>query len=242
MFENIDLKEKISKSRKETISKLDSNSYYSILKEEIEKERQIISNLSSSKFKNQDLDLSQLDIKNIYDINEIKKIAIKYRLRFLPSKHYKNELPIEAIIKIKELSKKQKSQINNFMILAPAKALELDDENADPLLFIALSKTKFHLVHQWGNDLKWHNQIKAIPLKNLQTMVISIGILAGTIALITPTSIILSSAEIDMGYWGYHRVAWFLYAYILFISLFTFLCFSQNIYPSDYQWNKKTYN
>jgi hypothetical protein len=175
MFKSIDLKEKITKSRKETISKLDSSAYYSILTEEIEKERQILCNLSASKFKAQQLDLSQLDSNNIYDINNIKKIAIKYRLRFLPSKHYKNELPIEAILKIKELSKKQKSKINNFMILAPAKALELEDENADPLLFVALSKTKFYLIHQWGNDLKWYNQIKALPLKNLQTMVITIG-------------------------------------------------------------------
>ena len=92
------------------------------------------------------------------------------------------------------------------------------------------------------NDLKWYNQLKALPLKNLQTMLTTIGLFAGFIALITPTSIILSSAEIDMGYWGYHRVAWFLYAYILFISITTFICFSQSIYPTDYQWNKKTYN
>ena len=183
------------------------------------------------------LDITKLDVENIYDIKEIKETAIKYRLRFLPSKHYKKDLPIEAILKIKEISKKQQTEISNFMILAPAKALELEDENADPLLFIALSKSKYYLVHQWGNDLKWYNQLKAIPLTNLRSMLMTIGLFAAILALITPTSVILSSAEIDMGYWGYHRVAWFvcLYSFHLYNH---FLCFSQSIYPSDYQWNK----
>ena len=242
MFESIDLKEKIDNSRKKSNSNFNIDAYYSILKDEIDREKQILTNISNTKFKIQNLDISKLSLENIYDISDIKEIAIKFRLRFLPSKHYKSDLPVEAILKIKEISKKQKKEISNFMILAPAKALELEDENADPLLFIALSKTKFYLVHQWGNDLKWYNQLKALPLKNLQTMLTTIGLFAGFIALITPTSIILSSAEIDMGYWGYHRVAWFLYAYILFISITTFICFSQSIYPTDYQWNKKTYN
>ena len=242
MFDNIDLKEKITSSRDSSQVDFDINSFHKIIEEEIKNEKKILSNLSCSKFKYQNLDITKLDVENIYDIKEIKETAIKYRLRFLPSKHYKKDLPIEAILKIKEISKKQQTEISNFMILAPAKAVELEDENADPLLFIALSKSKYYLVHQWGNDLKWYNQLKAIPLTNLRSMLMTIGLFAAILALITPTSVILSSAEIDMGYWGYHRVAWFLYAYILFISITTFLCFSQSIYPSDYQWNKKTYN
>ena len=73
-------------------------------------------------------------------------------------------------------------------------------------------------------------------------MLISVGVMAFLIAMVTPTWLILNSAEIDMGYFGYHRMAWFMYAYILICSITTFICFSQNIYPSEYQWNKKTYN
>ena len=62
------------------------------------------------------------------------------------------------------------------------------------------------------------------------------------IAAFTPTWLILNGAEVDMGYFGYHRIAWFLYAFIMLCSLSTFICFSQNVYPSEYQWNKKTYN
>ena len=38
------------------------------------------------------------------------------------------------------------------------------------------------------------------------------------------------------------RVAWFFFSFILYLSITTFICFSQTIYPSEYQWNKKTYN
>ena len=50
--------------------------------------------------------------------------------------------------------------------------------------------------------------------------------MAFIIAMVTPTWLILNS-EIDMGYFGYHRMALFMYAYILICSITTFICFSQ---------------
>ena len=137
-------------------------------------------------------------------------LAIKYRLRLLPSKFFSNTIPKEAIFKIKQLSKKSNTEIKKFVILAPSKAFDLEDENADQLLFIQLSNTKYYLVHQWGNDLSWFNKIKSLPLRNFTSLVVFIGMIAAFIALITPTWIILNSAEIDMGYWGYHRFTWFM--------------------------------
>ena len=98
------------------------------------------------------------------------------------------------------------------------------------------------MVHKWGSDLSWIKKLTAIPFRTLETMAISVALTALIIALLTPTWLILNGAEIDMGYFGYHRLAWFLYAFIMLCSLSTFICFSQNIYPSEYQWNKKTYN
>ena len=112
-------------------------------------------------------------------------------MRFLPSKHYKNDIPSEAVFKIKALAKKHQTEINKFKILAPAKALELEDENIDPLLFIPLTKNKFYLIHKWGKDLSWSRRIKVFPLQNLETIIFSVGILALITALITPTSLTL---------------------------------------------------
>ena len=242
MFSDINLKNELIKTRKSSSTEFNLTEYYAVIEKEIQDELTIQHNLSNSNGEIQNLELSKLSIENIFDLQDIHKIAVKYRLRFLPSKHYKNDIPSEAVFKIKALAKKHQTEINKFKILAPAKALELEDENIDPLLFIPLTKNKFYLIHKWGKDLSWSRRIKVFPLQNLETIIFSVGILALITALITPTSLILSSADIDMGYWGYHRVAWFFFSFILYLSITTFICFSQTIYPSEYQWNKKTYN
>ena len=205
-------------------------------------ENSIKNNLNQCAPTNFNPDLVDYNINNVYDIDAIKSIAVKYRLRFLPTKYFKNEIPQEAIFKTKNLEKKNNTSIKNFHILAPATSFDLEDVNKDPLLFAPLSNGKYLLIHQWGTDLSWFKRFTAIPLKSLESMLISVGVIAFLIAMITPTWLILNSAEIDMGYFGYHRMAWFMYAYILICSITTFICFSQNIYPSEYQWNKKTYN
>ncbi len=205
-------------------------------------ELSIQKNLNQCASANYNPDLVNYNEKDVYDIDAIRSIAVKYRLRFLPTKYFKNEIPQEAIFKTKNLEKKNNTSIKNFHILAPATSFDLEDVNKDPLLFAPLSNGKYLLIHQWGTDLSWFKRLTAIPLKSLESMLISIGVMAFLIAMVTPTWLILNSAEIDMGYFGYHRMAWFMYAYILICSITTFICFSQNIYPSEYQWNKKTYN
>ena len=78
-----------------------------ILKADTAKELQISKTLQSggelSKENHFNFDL--LETKNIYHINCIKSICIDYRLRFLDTKYFKNEFPLEAIQKIKYLEK-----------------------------------------------------------------------------------------------------------------------------------------
>ena len=95
---------------------------------------------------------------------------------------------------------------------------------------------------KWEIDLGWFKKLLALPLKSLESMIATVGITAFLIAAFTPTWLILNGAEVDMGYFGYHRIAWFLYSFIMLCSLSTFMCFSQSVYPSEYQWDKKTYN
>ena len=243
MFENINLKKELIKGRKiESSLDIYIDDIYAQIYEENQAEESITDNLIKSKYPLKNINLNILDTDCIFDIKEIKKIAIKYRLRLLPTKFFNNKVPKEAVLKIKHLNRKNNENIKEFIILAPSKAFNLEDENADPLLFIRLSASKYYLVHQWGNDLSWYNKLSSLPLRNFASIVISVGIIAAIVALLTPTWIILNSAEIDMGYWGYHRLAWFFYSYILLASMTTLICFSQNIYPSDYQWNRKTFN
>ena len=241
MFSKINLKDELKKFQSKENSDILDLVNNQLLNDEL-MENNIKKNLNSCSTTNENIDLVTYNENDVYDLKSIKSIAVKYRLRFLPTKYFKNEIPQEAIFKTKSLEKKNNTSIKNFHILAPATSFDLEDVNKDPLLFAPLKNGKYLLIHQWGTDLAWYKKLSALPLRSLESILISIGLVALFLSLITPTWLILNSAEIDMGYFGYHRIAWFLYAYILISSITTFICFSQNIYPSEYQWNKKTYN
>ena len=241
MFSKINLKDELKKFQSKENSDILDLVNNQLLNDEL-MENNIKKNLNSCSTTNENIDLVTYNENDVYDLKSIKSIAVKYRLRFLPTKYFKNEIPQEAIFKTKSLEKKNNTSIKNFHILAPATSFDLEDVNKDPLLFAPLKNGKYLLIHQWGTDLAWYKKLSALPFRSLESILISIGFVALFLSLITPTWLILNSAEIDMGYFGYHRIAWFLYAYILISSITTFICFSQNIYPSEYQWNKKTYN
>ena len=241
MFSKINLKDELKKFQSKENSDILDLVNNQLLNDEL-MENNIKKNLNSCATSIENTFLTKYNKNDVYDLKSIKSIAVKYRLRFLPTKYFKNEIPQEAIFKTKSLEKKNNTSIKNFHILAPATSFDLEDVNKDPLLFAPLKNGKYLLIHQWGTDLAWYKKLSALPLRSLESILISIGFVALLLSIITPTWLILNSAEIDMGYFGYHRIAWFLYAYILISSITTFICFSQNIYPSEYQWNKKTYN
>ena len=240
MFPTIDLEKQLIKEKNKTDNNV-LNFASDILLDDYNQEKKIKLNLSNSVGRGS-VKIKSIDLNKVFSIHEIKKIAINYRLRFLPSKYAKKIIPEEAIFKIKKIEKENHIEIKEFYILAPSEAFDLEDVNKDPLLFIPLENNRYLLIHKWGNDLSWLKKIFAFPLRNIETILLSIGIFSLLITLITPTWLILNSAEIDMGYFGYHRAAWLIYSYILILSITTFICFSQGIYPSTYQWNKKTYN
>ena len=241
MFSNIDLKEELQE-----LQKPHENTILELFNQHIEndkdQENKIAKNLIHCNPKSFVADLKTYNTDDVYDLDNIKSIAVKFRLRFLPTKYFKNEIPNDAIFKIKSLEKLNNTTIKQFYILAPSQNFDLEDVNKDPLLFAPLKNGKFLLIHQWGTDLKWYKKITSLPLQSIESILVTIGLVAFLIASLTPTWLILNGAEVDMGYFGYHRIAWFIYTFILICSLTTFMCFSQGVYPSEYQWNKKTYN
>jgi hypothetical protein len=76
---------------------------------------------------------------NVFSLEEIKSICIRYRLRFLDSSQFKAGYPYEAISAIKSFEKNNGIKIQSFKILAPSKAFDLENINKDPLLFAQLN-------------------------------------------------------------------------------------------------------
>ncbi|HLS31107.1 MAG TPA: hypothetical protein VK021_09645 [Flavobacteriaceae bacterium] len=122
-------------------------------------------------------DLDLLATENIFHEDQIKRICIIYRLRFLESRLFKDELPYEAISKIKQLQKEHKTTLNQFRILAPAKAFRLKNAD-DPLLFAPIGNGYYYLIHKWGNDLSMFRKIRVWPYRGLGNMAVFIFLIS----------------------------------------------------------------
>lgn len=120
------------------------------------------------------LELETLDGKyagNVYTLKQIKGLAKKYNMRFLPSKHFCGNLDTEVIAKLKAFSRETNTEItdgalqHNFYILAPESCFVLQEnivinerKPVDPALFYKIDDDHYRLVHQWGSDFNLWNR------------------------------------------------------------------------------------
>ena len=109
-----------------------------------------IKGISSTNQNNFNFDLLETD--KIYHVQQIKDICIDYRLRFLDSSFFKNDIPEEAISKIKNFEKNHNTTLDGFKIMAPSKLFQLKNYD-DPLLFAPIGNDYYYLIHKWGNDI-----------------------------------------------------------------------------------------
>jgi hypothetical protein len=104
----------------------------------------------------------------VYTVEEVKRLAVDYHLRFLPSMYYTGTYDVEVAAKIKEFAKNTNSPIDDysltkrFYVLAPTNMFELQDEKylskadlrrmADPAIFFQIDEKHYRLIHKWGSD------------------------------------------------------------------------------------------
>jgi hypothetical protein len=91
----------------------------------------------------------------IFHITQIKAIAEKYRLKFLPTKYYKGSVPSELgqVLCDHEVKYGLKISSETSYIMAPSSSFNLEAKPKDPLLFHQLNDDYYLLMHKWGNDL-----------------------------------------------------------------------------------------
>jgi hypothetical protein len=132
-------------------------------------------------------DESLLDPDRIYDIDQIRKICLKYRLRFLDSKVFKGDIPYEAITKIKQLEKESGQELQNFKIVAPKELFKLEDKDSDPLLFLELKDGRYYFIHKWGGELNRLRAFLAFPLRSFMHMFWFLAAVAVLFSMAIPT-------------------------------------------------------
>jgi hypothetical protein len=156
------------KNRKKTISESELlNEVYMILEQNESERNKIKINLQKECSTNTNtLYFDLLETDKIFHINQIQKVCVDYRLRFLDSALFKNTIPEEAISRISALEKEHQTKLQGFKIMAPSKAFNLKQYD-DPLLFVPIGNDYYYLIHQWGNDLNKFRKILVLPVKNI---------------------------------------------------------------------------
>ncbi|MFZ4670900.1 MAG: hypothetical protein ACOYLT_02685 [Flavobacterium sp.] len=206
-----------------------------LIEDEISK-NSILNKLSS---KNEDsnknaLVFDLLKTENIFHINHIENICINYRLRFLDSSLFKNNIPDEAISKIKKIEKEHHTKLSGFKIVAPSKAFHLLNYD-DPLLFIPIGNNYYYLVHKWGDEFRWYRKLLVWPIKNLSNFVITGILLSLIVALIVPENNLSKSVPLA-------PLIVFLFAFKSIVAVFAYYFFMAGKNFNEEIWQRKYYN
>lgn len=206
---------------------LDSNSNH---KQEIDKQ---LSTESSTKSNIFNLDLLETD--KIFHIDQIQKVCVDYRFRFLGSHLFKSDIPEEAISKIRDFELQHNTKLSGFKIAAPSKLFHLKNSD-DPLLFVPLGNNYFYLLHKWGNDVNPFRKAIVRPLRNLGSFTLALILLSLLVTAITPENILGKSTS------GFFQMIVFLFTLKSFMGLALYYAFWQGKNFNEYIWNQEYYN
>lgn len=180
-------------------------------------------------------DINQIDASRVYHIDQIKKICIDYRLRFLDAKLFKGQFPIEAVSEIKAIEKVHETELTSLKMMAPSKLFKLENAD-DPLLFAPMGNGYYYLIHQWGNDLHPLRKFLVWPFKNLITMCIATLIGSFILSLFVPLSVFTPNPTSS----DFFLVYFFMFKSVAAIVIYYTFARGKNV--SQAIWNSKYYN
>ena len=190
----------------------------------------IFRSLHITTFNTFDFDLLTAD--KIYHIDQIKKVSIDYRLRFLDLKYFKNKLPQEALDKIQSLEKEHDTQLGSFKIMAPSALFRLEKTD-DPLLFVPLGNDYYYLVHKWGDDLHPLSKLLMWPFKNIWNLLFVVLVFSWFLTELTPMALFTRTPD-DSSYW---MLLFFMFKALASVVLYFGFALGKNFNPAI--WNNR---
>ncbi len=177
-------------------------------------------------------DFDLLETHRILHVDQIKKVCIDYRLRFLDLKYFKGNIPPSAIEKICELEKTHETTLKGFKIMAPSVLFRLKKTD-DPLLFVPLGNDYYYLIHKWGKDLSPLRRVWAWPFKNIWNLLTAVLFVSLFATLLTPYQI-FTKTQTPSTFW---MLYFFMFKAIASIVLFYGFALGKNFNPAI--WNNR---
>ena len=180
-------------------------------------------------------DIELLERDHIFHIESIRQICVDYRLRFVDSRYFKGEIPVEAVSKINALEKKHATELTGFKIMAPSRMFKLKDKN-DPLLFAPLGNDYYYLVHKWGNDLHPLRKLLMWPFKGMVNLTLLVVIISFLITLLVPEGLFTKNSA-TAEFW---IVFFFMFKSVAAVVIFYGFALGKNFNPQI--WRSKYFN
>jgi hypothetical protein len=243
MFRPLDVKEELQEAKKKRQTSEDAliKEVHALLDEGKYVDEELLQRMKSSEKNRAFATLKDLNRDDIYTLEDISNICIRYRLRFLDTKYFKPEFPYEALAKVKALERANETKIERFRIIAPGEAFNLEDANKDPLLFAELADGRYYLLHKWGKDLAWYRRILTWPLQSLGTFFTTLVIFCAVLAFSLPKEMIVRSSELYEHIFEYRMM----FMMHIIIGLFFFLVFIGMTFHKSFSsmtWDSKCFN
>ena len=238
LIERINLQHQLEALRKKEVNEEQIlEQVWGFLRKDGQQREEIAERIASEGGENSgnNFDFELLEAGKIFHLSQIKKICIDYRLRFLNTGLYKEELPAEAISAVKELEKLHKTKLEGFKMIAPAKYFRLENAD-DPMLFAPIGNDYFYLIHKWGKDIHPLRKLLMWPLRNLETLIVFSFL----------SSFILSFGIRELFFSKYQETSQlliiFMYTFKSVLALFFFYGISLGKNFSSGNWNSKFFN
>ena len=185
-----------------------------------------------------DLDYNpdKIDSNRLFHVDQIRKICIDYRLRFLDFNFFKGGVPDEAYTKLKEFELNHPDLDLNIKMMAPTKLFQLENYD-DPLMFVSLGNNYYYLIHKWGNDMSYFRKMFMWPFKNFYNILIYIGIISLLFTTFVPDGIFFYKNNPEIQFFVV-----FLFMFKSLAAIFIYFGFAMGKNFNENIWNSKFYN
>jgi hypothetical protein len=185
-----------------------------------------------------DLDYNpdKIDSNRLFHVDQIRKICIDYRLRFLDFNFFKGGVPDEAYTKLKEFELNHPDLDPNIKMMAPTKLFQLENYD-DPLMFVSLGNNYYYLIHKWGNDMSYFRKMFMWPFKNIYNILVYIAIISLFFTTFVPDGIFFYKNNPEIQFFVV-----FLFMFKSLAAIFIYFGFAMGKNFNENIWNSKFYN
>ncbi len=232
-MKKVNLFEELLVERNKQISSEELNSLIEdIWSKEDNKTKRISNSLKDTNNDNiNQLKFDEMKTKNIFHKDTIKKICVRYRLRFLDSNLFKGDYPKNITKIISDIEKKHNTKLNNFMIMAPSKLFKIKSPD-DPILFVPIGNDYYYLIHKWGEEFNYLRKLLVLPFKNIDNLTIFSVLVSVFFALLGKLFIpSLTSSEVFILFLFLVKGFIFIFFYMFFLTRRNF---NESIWDSKY--------